>query len=342
MSTEARSRAAEVLGLPPDAPAEVATSAFLAGLPAAGFVPPGAAVAALNTLAGTALPADGESNLRAEVEEFAARFWSLEPAGRLAAWHALGNRSPDEAASARLLALQPGLGVTTTPQGDPLAEEVAVLARELFVLPPRQRAIRRNEWLLASAGRHRELTAAAAGLAQTEPALAALEPVLFARLSPQFDAAGFARSATAEPLPAPPGEPRSTEGGFATHPAPPAPASGGSRADASSGRSWPVGWVVVVAVVIVIRAVVALSGGSTSSSPTPTYHYPPPSTAPAFHPQKYPARRDPQFGFTPAEVDGFKRYNPNSQQLPPPLYWNWVMAGRPEASQPVPEWAIRP
>ena len=71
MSTEARSRAAEALGVPADAPADAVTAAFLASLPVAGFVPSGSTVAALNTLAGTVLPADGDSNLRAEVEEFA-------------------------------------------------------------------------------------------------------------------------------------------------------------------------------------------------------------------------------------------------------------------------------
>src|SRR5262245_18695075 len=116
MSTQVRSRAAEVLGVPGDAAADAVAAAFLAGLPAAGLVPPGSTVAALNTLADAALPADGQADLRAEVEDFARRYWSLSPAGRSAAWQALINRCPDEPTAARLLSLRAELYVVTTPQ----------------------------------------------------------------------------------------------------------------------------------------------------------------------------------------------------------------------------------
>src|SRR5262245_31946839 len=170
MSTAARERAAE------------AAAEFLAGLPAVGFVPPDARVAALNALAGTDVPEDGGSGLAAEVEEFARRFWSLEPADRGAAWAGLARRAENSPLAGRVLDLRPGLDVPSEPVSDPSAEEVAALARELFVLPAGERAVRRNEWLLANAERHHELVRGAAALARQRPALVPLDPVLAARL----------------------------------------------------------------------------------------------------------------------------------------------------------------
>src|SRR5262245_59425749 len=101
MSSGTRERAAGVLGGPVGA--EVAV-AFLAGLPAAGFVPTDARVAALNALAGTNIPEDG-SALAGEVEEFARRFWLLVPAERGAEWAGLARRAENGPLAARLLDL---------------------------------------------------------------------------------------------------------------------------------------------------------------------------------------------------------------------------------------------
>lgn len=207
MSTGTRERAADVLGAPVGASAAEVAAAFLGGLPAVGFVPTAARVAALNTLAGTNAPEGDGSGLSAEVEEFARRFWSLAPAERGTVWARLSRRAEGGPSAARLLDLRAGLDVPADPVSDPTAEEVAALARELFVLPPGARAVRRNGWLLANADRHAELVRGAAALARQRPALTALDPVLAARLTRAFDAAAFAEAANAEPLPQLPREP---------------------------------------------------------------------------------------------------------------------------------------
>src|SRR5579871_6832784 len=107
MSVDTHSRAAKVLDIPVDATASDATSTFLARLPAADLAPSGEIVAALNTLAGLAVPSDAEGRpaLSKEVEEFAHRYWSLAPADRLAAWLTLSTRSPDDLTADWLLYL---------------------------------------------------------------------------------------------------------------------------------------------------------------------------------------------------------------------------------------------
>ncbi|HEV3438683.1 MAG TPA: hypothetical protein VG122_15060, partial [Gemmata sp.] len=204
MSMDARFRAAEVLNVPVDTTAGAATRAFMAGLPIIDFVPTGESVAALNTLVGLAVPTDADNaslTLREEVEEFARRYWSLAPEDRLAAWLALNARSLDDSIATRLLTLEAGLKLPGTPFPDSATERIVAIVRELYVLPHRERAIRRNEWLLANAARHKESIAIAATIQKNQPAFAALDPVLFARLSPKFDARVFANAATASPLP---------------------------------------------------------------------------------------------------------------------------------------------
>jgi hypothetical protein len=93
--TPSRARAA-ACGLPPDGAAAEVTAAFLRSLPGEQFAPPEEASVAVNTLAGTALPlgARGElvaaCDIAAEVAAFAAAFWSLLPAERLARWPGRG------------------------------------------------------------------------------------------------------------------------------------------------------------------------------------------------------------------------------------------------------------
>ena len=84
MIGDTRSRAAAVLGLAPDATPADAGRAFLAALPATGFVPCGDRVMSLNVLTGNSLPTDPDTDtdLRAEVDDFAHRFWTLTPAER--------------------------------------------------------------------------------------------------------------------------------------------------------------------------------------------------------------------------------------------------------------------
>ena len=85
MTADSRARWAESLRTPTDATAEVAESVFLNALSRTGFFPAAEQVAAVNALAGTAAPLgrdeDVKQLLRDEVAAFAARFWSLDPAG---------------------------------------------------------------------------------------------------------------------------------------------------------------------------------------------------------------------------------------------------------------------
>jgi hypothetical protein len=333
VNAQARERAAGVLGLPPDARAADAAGAFLAALPRAEFVPGGDAVAALNVLARVSAPrdADGETEpgltLADEVEDFARRFWSLAPAERLAEWVALGERAPDEAVTARLLALQPGLEVATHVLSDPDSEEVAVFARELFLLQPRGRAVRRNEWLLANAARHEELSRAADRIRKLRPDVVALDPHLFARLSAQFDAAAFASAANAEPLGGAQlveirlAEPSSVEKRVAE----------AAKAPVQSAIGWGGSWIFIVGLIMLVRMCAAVtrpdSDRPNPSVRPPEWKYPAPNPSFEQHPkQTVPFR---VMRFTPSQVQSFEEFDSRQKGIAPAWYAEWVVAGRP-------------
>ncbi len=145
---------------------------FLRALPRHGFAPPEADVAALG-VALPVTPAEAALRFAAEVRRFAAEFWELAPADRAARWHDLAARATGSAA-VWLRELEPGLDVVPVGHTDPGAAELAALVRELFVLPPRTRAARRNRWLMDNAP---HLSALAAG--PTHDTDAGLEPRLF-------------------------------------------------------------------------------------------------------------------------------------------------------------------
>jgi hypothetical protein len=332
MSMDARSRAAEVLSVPVGTNAEDAIRAFLAGLPTTDFVPSSESVAALNTLVGLAVPTDADNaslTIREEVEEFARRYWSLAPEDRLAAWLTLNARSPDDSTATRLLTLETGLKLPGTPFPDSAAERIVAIARELYILPPRERAIRRNEWLLANAAIHKESIAIAATIQKNQSAFAVLDPVLFARLSSQFDARVFANAATASPLPErahSPSEPivyHSPTPRLAT-PTPPITQNSGV-----SGKSL----LYIIAVVLAGARVLSMSLSSSSSDPKPL-------SVPSYLPdnrysepnvsQKLP--RPSNYYFTPAQVKECQEYETRGMKDPVPLHYPaWALAGRPRA-----------
>lgn len=190
------------LGAPATATPDEARAAFLRALPDAEFVPYTGSAAALNALAGTAVPVgDGETareTVRAEVAALAAGFWELDPPARRAAWEALKARTTGGDA-ARLRALEPGLTVVTDPLPNPEAEELAQLVRELFVLPPRARGLRRNEWLAVHTRDSLRWCAAQKMLAALAPEVAALDESLAAVLSHGKVAEAFAEGCSANP-----------------------------------------------------------------------------------------------------------------------------------------------
>jgi hypothetical protein len=346
MNADTRSRAAEILGVPGDAAATDAISAFLASLPASSFVPTGDRVAAVNALAGSTAPADATDDsalsLSAQVEAFARRFWSLAPSDRLAEWVSLSDRAAEDPADARLLALQAGLEVVVDPLPNPVVEEVAGFVRELFVLNPRERAIRRNEWLLANIKRHAELSKVAVDLQRQRPAMTALEPALFERLASRFGAAVFAEGATAEPRKRL-SSAESMEAAKAafvdriqTYSARQLK-SPAAESDSSSGCAG--GYIAAMIIFVVLRLMV----GSGSSSNSPTRYTPP--TFPELSPRILIPSGTSGKGLPMEEVEAFKkagvvalsaididaciRHDRDTNALRPENYERWVKAGRP-------------
>jgi hypothetical protein len=346
MSAGTRSRAAEVLKVPVEAAPGAATSVFLAELPKNDFVPPCNSVATLNSIAGLGLPVDAVSTptLREEVEEFARRYWESVPADRLAVWLTLCTRSPDDPTANRLLTLQAGLELPGTPFPDSKIEQVAAIARELYVLPPRERAIRRNQWLLANAARHNELVATAAAIKKDFSTLAALDPDLFSRLTPQFHVALFAEAATASPLAERPYIPPKP---ISPPPAKPAPLRPKIKYSPKSARPIPnrdkaVGFIVIMMLFLAGKAFLLLMDPHSSTSQTP-YYVPPKNPDNPFNGPRLPKsppqgsldKTGPVHYFTEMQVLAFQKYeedvilglNPQA----PVRYSDWVKQGKPPA-----------
>ncbi|MDY3562658.1 hypothetical protein R5W23_004132 [Gemmata sp. JC673] len=200
MTADPRARWAEQFGIPADAPPDEAAAAFLRSLPA-DLVPMPVQALAAGELAGAELPTGLENGretaLDADVEAFAGRFWSLSPAERLLDWDRLSHRGANPV---RLRELEPGLDAAPAALGDPVAEELAEQFRTLFVLPPRARAIRRAQWLLAHADGIDRWRSALLVVQRDAPALVALEPRLRTALDPTFDPAALVAGAQAPPV----------------------------------------------------------------------------------------------------------------------------------------------
>jgi hypothetical protein len=335
--SEARARAAGALSLAEDSTAEDALSAFLRTLPASGFVPQGASVAALNALAGRAVPHDPEESggigLPDEVEEFARRFWTLEPAERSARWAALAEQPADARTSVRLAALKIAVGLDARTPADPVEAEIAALARDLFLLAPGARSVRRNEWLLKNVARHAELCRAAAALGERSPTTAELDAVLFARLKSEFAATEFLAAAAAQPLPDPPPGVHEEPIRFSfTERLPLAQASPQYEQPAQrESRTANVGCLTLFAFFAFVR-LISCAVSTSSSSSVPTWQYSPPRPYSPSVPSSTPSDSQPRVRkvFTAAEVERFKDYRPGSGMTPPPGYVEWLLAGKPD------------
>jgi hypothetical protein len=149
--------AADQLELEPDVSLREARAAFMARLPDEDFVPPLRWQQAYRILgADSAAPAvaaqalaDEEGRLRSEVECFAVEFWQLDGERRRQRWQELfATCASIPVLAARLRALEPGLKVGSAALASDAATGALVEAlRELFVLRPLPRAIRRQEFL---------------------------------------------------------------------------------------------------------------------------------------------------------------------------------------------------
>lgn len=313
MTADPRARWAERLGVPVDAPADVAASAFLRALPG-DLIPSAELVAATNALAGTALPLDPdavEQSLRDEVDAFAANYWARPPAERLLAWDDLSRRG---AAPVRLRELEPGLDAAAPALDDPVAEELAELFRSLFVLPPRARAIRRAEWLLARADDMDRWRAALAIVQRDAPALVTLEPGLRSALGPAFDPAALAAGANA---------PQVSEAVAAATRQQYEPSNAHTTRPERVLAGSLIGGCGPIALIVLINVLATLF----RTDPRPSRIHEP---APLYGPQGTPSLRR---QFTAAEVAEFQQYeldkSTRKDVLPPRAYIEWRLAGGP-------------
>lgn len=331
MTTDPRGRWAELLRAPADATAGTASSALLRLLPGDEFLPPAGEVAAVNALAGTAAPVgrdpDVEQLLRDEVESFAGNFWALAPADRRPAWAELSRRDAD---AVRLRELEPGLDVSAPLLADPAADELAALVRELFVLPPRERAIRRNMWLLEHAPDVEKWRAARAVVLRDAPALAALDPDLGAALDPGFHCAFafFVEGATAAPIAVAATTARVTPSRGQETGVLPLPVKG-------SKGGFTMGWVVVFGLFMAVKLLLSFgrsdtTTGSQSVPRLPNYSAPTPDPS-------RPGTPAPRT-FTGADVIAFEQYerafDAGKRGDPPPGYAAWRLADRPRGASP--------
>jgi hypothetical protein len=327
--TDPRAEWAEQLSVSADAAPDEAVAAFLRALPAEDFLPPAEKVAAVNALGGTGGPVGPdyttEQFLRSELDAFAVRYWTMEPAERLTAWAELSRRG---APAARLRDLEPGLDVSVDPLPDPDADELAGVFRSLFVLPPRDRAIRRNTWLAEHAMDAFRWRGALSVLLREARAVPALDPRFAAALSPDFNLAAFNSGATVAPAA------RGTAGvaDFRRRmqeyeDTEPAPEPGYEAADRRRAKTILGGTFVVLVLFCCLSGLVknANRGGS-RDTPTSAPKANAPTSTPET-PSLFPATRD----FTIAEVAEFERYERETTpgRAEPLNYRAWRLVGRP-------------
>ena len=180
-----RASAHAALDVPSEASAEVARSAFLRSLAGDRFVPTEDCVVAVNRIAGSDLPftfaaeATASAMFREEIDGFKRTFWSLPPAERRVRWNELRMRCREDGSAASIRRLEEGLDIPNAADPNPKAEQLAVLIRRLFLLPPRERTKQRTDWLLAQAKRFREWRAISQLLHRDSEPLVGLEPRLF-------------------------------------------------------------------------------------------------------------------------------------------------------------------
>jgi hypothetical protein len=184
--------AAEQLELEPNVSLREARAAFVAKLPDEDFVPPLRWQQAYRVLGADAVGpavvvqalADEETRLRTEVECFAVEFWQLNGERRRERWQEIfAACAALPTLAARLRALEPGLKIATeAAPSDAAARELIEILRELFILRPLPRAIRRQEFLRElGADRIRQMEKAARELRGTP--FAALAPDLIEQLT---------------------------------------------------------------------------------------------------------------------------------------------------------------
>lgn len=150
---------------------------FLRKLPASGFVPPDFGAPALSP---------GLAAVRAAVDSFGRRFWSLPPTERRTEWQVLVARSADDPQSAhRLSRLEQFLNCTIQPVGgtSPEMVEIEKVLLDLATLAPPESVRRRAMFLRELSRPLVQWQKAAVALRDRRPETAALDCALIDRLA---------------------------------------------------------------------------------------------------------------------------------------------------------------
>jgi hypothetical protein len=177
--------AARTLGIPEGIDEASARAALLRELASDGFVPPLVRQIAWTAFLDPQAPLPdaarraAEVRLRAEIDDFAAEFFSLAPEERGRQWQTLAARAAGSASlAARLAALEPGLNVVPPAQENPKVARLSAAVVSLFVLAPLARAAQRQAVLHGMKADMAAWEAAARVLSKTAPAIAALDSPL--------------------------------------------------------------------------------------------------------------------------------------------------------------------
>jgi hypothetical protein len=184
MITERETQAAKVLEIDAGADTRAARNALLSHLESEDWRPAENRIAAWNYWAEhpLKLTKEAEFELRkhsaAELDAFVSKFWELEPETRREQWQLLWEQNRYGRNAVLLNRLQRGVAVgCTTKHPDRRVSELAAVLRELFLLPPRERSLRRNQWLDTIPNRS-EWTEVVRTLRGIDPRLPALDTVL--------------------------------------------------------------------------------------------------------------------------------------------------------------------
>jgi hypothetical protein len=250
-----------------------------------------------------------ETNVRQKLDAFAANFFSEDPAARRARFEALEVACrPFPNLTARLRRLRPGLDVKRElPAGR--SERVTALAtraRELFVMRPTERAMRRQEIMHELGQRAGDWGPAAREIRQRHPEIAVLEPDLVGRMT-----------AWSSPPSPPQQNVRTTS-------------SGGSRGATAAG------WLVVVLVINLVR--LGFNSAHSTATQQPTYR--PTYSSPAYTVPQVPV---PNYGSRPGQngVQPFPQNQLGFQQRDPMEEVNRLLeqTGQPPVMQdPLRQW----
>jgi hypothetical protein len=163
---------------------------FLRGLPEAGFVPPEQFIIA---------PTDEVKALRADIDAFCERFWTLSPIERQTQWSALSAAAKiDSRSQLRLRRMEPAVLMPTVAGADFTgAPGMIVLAlKELCTLAPPERAARRAAFLRDLKPPIIPWRRAAAMVSDQRADLAALDRPLIEQLLALGTGKSYARRAT--------------------------------------------------------------------------------------------------------------------------------------------------